>query len=996
MSRNKSLRLLALCGVSAFACGAAHAQAPGKATTVEEVVVVGSQIQGARIDQALPVTVVDQEDIIATGAVSGDELFRAIPQQGDVQFNEAKTSGNLNDARGDVASVNLRNLGTGNTLVLLNGRRVVSHPGTQTENFVPVQTANTNALPVTGVRRVEVLRDGAGALYGADAVAGVVNTVLETKYNGVRAEAQYGWADKTSGEYTANIKAGTKLDDGTQLMFFAGYTYRDRLRASERDYSASEDHRAALIGTPWEGDTAFDSRSTSAPYGGFRVVGTTAVIRQGTTALTASGQFHVEPVGNTAAPCNSTVYNGFYCLRTGSVTGAADRPLRYDENKDRTLRGEVERTNLFGTASKDFGSVQAFSELGYYHASFSGSREQSAPVGSAPITVPAGNYYNPFGPTTFGTVANPNRLPNLVGVPTGGLAVTLVNYRPVDTGPRSYTVTDDSYRLLGGLRGEVSGWDWESALVYSHARTKDKTHNAISNTLFQRALALSTPAAYNPFNGGDPSNFSGYDTTPSDPTTIQSFLVDVYRISSTSLALADFKVSKSDLFTLPGGNLGVAAGVEFRRETYTDNRDKRLDGQVTYTDPTTAAFSGSDVMGASPSPDVDASRKIASAYLELAVPVISEEMGIPFMQEVNLQLAARDEHYSDFGNVLKPKVALGWKLNDTLTVRGSWSQSFRAPNLPQFYSAGTQVSNGRTDYAFCRINNVTCASLSTTAIRSGNRNLGPEEAENASIGLVLKSGFLPSSFGRFTATVDFWSIKEKNVIGIETDPIQILYDLLQRQRGKTNPNVLRLAPDAGQTIGLINYIQDDYQNVTPRTLEGLDFGIDYDFPDTPIGQFSLKVDAAKLLKYNQSPTEMQAEVIAANNSGAFGTGIVVTAAGNQIGVDGTPKWRASLTASWRNGPWRAGAFVSYVGHAFDTGPALVNNELWEIKSWTTVSLYTQYNFEDGRYLQDSSIRLGVRNAFDKDPPLAAINVGYLSQLHNPTGRYYYVSLAKRF
>jgi iron complex outermembrane recepter protein len=704
----------------------------------------------------------------------------------------------------------------------------------------------------------------------------------------------------------------------------------------------------------------------------------------------------VEPSNNTAAPCNSTVYGGATCLRSGGITGAADRVLRYDENPERTLRGEVERTNLFGTARRDFGSVEGFAELGYYHANFGGSREQSAPVGSAPITVPANNFYNPFGPTTLNGAPNPNRLPNLVGVPTGGLAVTIVNYRPVDTGPRSYTVTDDSYRVLGGLRGKAMGFSWESALTYSLAKTKDATHNAISNTRFQQALARTTADAYNPFNGGSNPTYSQGDATPSNAATIQSFLVNVYRIDTTSLAMIDFKISRPDAFHLPGGDVGFAAGVEYRRESYEDNRDDRLDGKITYTDLVTGAFSGSDVLGASPSPDVKADRGIASAYVELAVPVISEEMGLPFVKSFDVQLAARDERYSDFGNVLKPKVAFGWKVLDGLMVRGSASQSFRAPNLPQFYSAGTQVSNGRTDFAFCRINNVTCASLSTTAIRTGNQNLKPEEADNASIGLVLESKFLPEQFGRFTATVDYWSIREKNVIGIETDNIQILYDFLQRLNGSTNPNVVRLPTTEGQTVGQINFIRDDYMNITPRRLQGIDIEVDYDFPPTPFGEFSLRVNGAKLLRYDQSPTDVQAQVIAANEAGSFGPGIVVTAAGNQIMIDGTPEWRGTANLNWRMGQWRAGAFVNYVGPVSDTGPAVINGQFYEIRSWTTVNLYGQYNFKGMGLLDDSSIRLGVRNIADKDPPLAAINTGYLGQLHNPTGRYTYVTLAKRF
>jgi iron complex outermembrane receptor protein len=433
-----------------FSSVGAHATEE-EAQIVETLVVVGSQIEGARSTEALPVTVVGEREIMATGAVSGDELFRSIPQAGDVQFQEARTTGNLNDARGDVASLNLRSLGTGNTLALLNGRRAVLAPGSQTENLVPVQTVNTNSFPVAGIRRVEILRDGAAAIYGADAVAGVVNTVLDTRFRGLKMEAQYGGSEGTGyREGSFNVKAGTRLEDGTRLTFFGSYTGHSRLMATERDYAASEDHRAQIADTPWVDNTTFDSRSTSAPWGSFTLIPATTAVRQGATALTTSGVFHIEPTSNTAGGCSSTVLSGSLCLKSGVITGAADRVLRYDENPDRTLKGGVERTNLFSTAEHDFGDVTAYGEAGYYHALFTGSREQSAPLGTAPISIAANAYWNPFGPTT-----SPNRLADLAGVPAAGVAMNITTYRPVDAGPRTYTVTDDSYRLLGGLKGVV-------------------------------------------------------------------------------------------------------------------------------------------------------------------------------------------------------------------------------------------------------------------------------------------------------------------------------------------------------------------------------------------------------------------------------------------------------------------------------------------------------------------------------------------------------------
>jgi outer membrane receptor protein involved in Fe transport len=157
----------------------------------EVVNVVGSQIEGAKVNTSLPVTVIGTDQIQAAAAGSGDELFRTIPQAGNVTFNSSFLPGSSNSARGDVNSISLRNLGAGNTLVLLNGRRTVVHPTTQAESLVPVFTYNTNAIPVSGLKRVEVLRDGASAIYGADAVAGVINTVLENHYTGGSFEAQF-------------------------------------------------------------------------------------------------------------------------------------------------------------------------------------------------------------------------------------------------------------------------------------------------------------------------------------------------------------------------------------------------------------------------------------------------------------------------------------------------------------------------------------------------------------------------------------------------------------------------------------------------------------------------------------------------------------------------------------------------------------------------------------------------------------------------------------
>ncbi|MEZ5987180.1 MAG: TonB-dependent receptor plug domain-containing protein, partial [Hyphomonas sp.] len=207
---------------------------------MEKVLVVGSQIAGAKVSGALPVAVVSPDEIQATGAVSAEELFRTIPSAGDISFNGTYLGGgNSNAARGDVSTVSLRGLAQGNTLVLINGRRSVVHPTSQTDNQTPVFGYNVNAIPVQGLSRVEVLKDGAAALYGSDAVAGVVNNVLQSDFEGFNVSMQYGLAEGTNlKEFTADMLYGTDFANGKgNISLYVGGTTRDSLLRSDQEYT---------------------------------------------------------------------------------------------------------------------------------------------------------------------------------------------------------------------------------------------------------------------------------------------------------------------------------------------------------------------------------------------------------------------------------------------------------------------------------------------------------------------------------------------------------------------------------------------------------------------------------------------------------------------------------------------------------------------------------------------------------------------------------------
>jgi iron complex outermembrane receptor protein len=208
------------------------------ASDVEEVVTVGSQIKGAKITGALPVTVITTEDIEGIGVESGDELFAELAEMGSNTFNQTDFSGGYNASRGDVGSLDLRNIGTGNTLTLLNGRRLVQSPGYATEyiggSFIPVSSVNSNLIPVYGSERIEILRDGAASIYGADAVAGVINTVLKDDFEGLTVRLRTNWYDSfAANDNKVSIQWGKDFADGTNVsVYYDGYV-REKIRGAE-------------------------------------------------------------------------------------------------------------------------------------------------------------------------------------------------------------------------------------------------------------------------------------------------------------------------------------------------------------------------------------------------------------------------------------------------------------------------------------------------------------------------------------------------------------------------------------------------------------------------------------------------------------------------------------------------------------------------------------------------------------------------------------------
>ena len=946
------------------------------ARELDKVVVVGSQIVGSDIAGALPVTVLNVDDIDVTGAGSGDELLRAIPQVGDIIFSEAEFTG-VNGARGDIGSSNLRGSGTGNTLVLLNGRRLVLHPGTQVEDFVPVNTVNSQSLPVTGIQRLEVLRDGAAAIYGTDAVAGVINTITQDDFEGLEGSLRYGGSENTDlRELTGTLKWGKNFnDDRTNVSVFANFLDREGFSALQLRNSSTEDLRTFFEGTPFEGDTQLRNLSTQTQWAEFRSL-------EGQIAALGDDDFHIQP--NTFAGCLVDLGNGV-CADNG---GSIDTALRLDRARYRELVGNTERQNLMAFVNHEFlNGLEFFGEATYYHADYNREREAAQILSSGRLAVDANAFYNPF-----------------------SVDLEIRDYRPLDVGPRRVDVENDSFRLLGGLRGDWGKWNWETALLHSEAETTDVTRR-VSNTLFQQAINGTTADAYNIFAGGD-LNDTNAPGTFNNQAIIDSFLVPVSRVGETSLTLADFKLSSGSIYELPAGSLGVALGVEFRRQEFSDDRDARLDGTIVFTDSVTGNVIPSDVMGSSPTPDTNGERDVFSAFAELAIPLVSEDMNIPLVHSLDAQLAVRAEDYSDVGSVAKPKIALSWYPHPDFQVRAAYSQGFRAPNLEQINATGVRrVNGGREDWIVCeataRANGTTydvgdCDGNSLESIRSGGPALQPEENDNISIGLVYQPSFVDD----LTFTLDRWRIEQEDVVGIFGDQNQISLDYVLRLQGSSTPNVIRAAPTADEIAlytaagltpaGEIVEVADQYVNLNLREFEGVDFGVNWGVDTDNWGDFTFKVNAAYLQEAFQEPGAEGAAILAAVESGLANAAVDVPGSQDRIQQNGRPEWRGNASMIWRKDAWGAGLFYNYVGDVIDTSVTGPGGETFEVDPFETISLYGQYTFEE--WLGgDTRIRFGARNITDEEPPLAdEFASGYFPSLHSNRGRYWYLDIRKEF
>ena len=954
-------------------------------SVVEEVVVTGSQIKGAKITGSLPVSVITGIDIEAIGADSGEDLLESIAEQGLNYFNEAEdASGGVNASRGDVGAYNLRNLGVGNSLTLLNGRRLVNSPGYQTEliggDYVPTVSVNSNLIPVSGIERLEILRDGASAIYGADAVAGVINNVLQTDFEGLNVTARVSAYDHFSAEDTKiTAKWGSFFNEGaTNVSVFFDHYDRENINAQEDPRWGAGDHRPFVDDdSPWKTSTSFRNLSSNSLYGQFDMVSSSEHSGESYNHLwtDSNGEFEIFPLGD-----DKCTNRGHPLFDTGYGTCIAqdgNGALRSNFWGPTDVRSELVRTNAVMFINHDMGNgIESFTELAFYRSDSDRTAHASYAFSSSKHRVGADNYYL-------------NQLMvDVDGVPTAifaGKPLYIDNYR-YEERQRMVNVEKETYRFLQGFRGTNGDWDWETAFVTSKATSDDITSNRMSNNLLKEALNDPTPAAYNPFSAGVDSN-------------IERTLIDVYRKGSSELTMVDFKMSNNEFFELPSGDIAVLVGAEYRDEEIVDDRDPRLDGTVTYTD-----YEGdtyplvADVLNSSPTGDVSGSRDVLSVFAEMQIPV---------NDRVNMQLALRNEDFSDYGSSTVGKLAIGMDIAPWLDFRASVSTAFRAPNIIQVNEKTVVRSGTRYDRAAFQVNavqsvdNVIDSDSRYTIQRmaTGAENLEAEESDNTSYGLVL------TPTDNLIITVDTWSIEKDKTIGLFGRENQTVNDMLLRFANGTNncdtfagdPLVVREAADDGDAAGFaaagvcpfgdIKYIQNNYTNMALRTVEGTDLGIYYGI-ESDIGNFDVRYIGTFLDKFEQKASGDFAALQAKKDSGEIPDSIPLKGFGDLLGKDGVYDNKHTLRVSWDKGPYRVSVFGLKKGSFEQTSLGLKDGKPYIVPSMTTLNLTLSYDFELNDH--DARIRFAVKNLQDERAPTADRYYGYYADAHQDYGRNYYL------
>lgn len=855
-----------LCGVSAVALGLAAqpawAQASG-AETIEEVVVTGSNIAtSARlVTNATPVEVISENLVKATAGENISSVLKAQPIS--VGASLAPTN---NEYTGGGSSVNLRGLGSVYTLVLVNGRR-----------FAGEDTPDLDAVPAEAIQSIEILKNGASAIFGSDAIAGVVNIKLKDRYEGLQVFASYGNTTDTDTSYKRVGMLFGFAGDKYHLTGSVSFAERNGMSKDDRTLTASRDYRAF---------GGSDRRSTSVTDPNRITVGTQNLTIN--PARVAVGQTPTSPAD--------------FITRTQATAVST--------NEEGTLPPQSGYSGHWSGAYELMGEQLELFTDGYFS-----TRQQKFVALDSPIVnvnVPVNNPYNPFGQAV----------------------AAIYKFGPNEFGPITEYFDTTNLRGTVGLKGKLNGFTYEAG--YSRYKKQVDEHyvNDISLSAAQAAANRTNATAFNPFgfyaNGA--AQLAGL--SPDANYTLKNTVNTTYGLVT------------GELFKLPAGLVRFAAGAEYRKITFSQTFDSGWKNNVYW-------WNGGGRT------DQNRSRNAKTVYGEVYVPLISnpDSMGLSSLETTG---AIRYEKYSDFGDATVKQIsARAGLMQETLYIRGSYAESFRAPSLAQLYAPQTRNTEPG-GFFFDPVRN---GNFPVDRLVGGNTNLKPEQGESFNVGVV----YVPTWVSRLSLNVDWWKVKITDLIAAPDG--QALLNGTSPSGSITRDPVTRYP-----TLDL------RLSNGGDRTAEGIDFGGAYGLPEMPLGDITLTFNATYTYHFK-------------DKAGA----IVVDRLDNYSGVFGPiPKWRWVAGAQWSYQGFDAATFVRYTGSYKDILPGVVSRRVGD---YITVDGQVGYDFaEDAEgVLSGVRVYLGAENLFDtKLPFVASSSDGWDRFLADYRGRYVYLGVTKTF
>lgn len=949
-----SIRAALIAGFSASAPGWSQ---PESSVELERVEVTGSRIKRTDIEGPSPLLVLDREDIEASGLTAIGDFLQNLTIAG---------SGlNLNFNNGGNGSIllDLRNLGPGRLLVLVNGRRWIKFP---TSPAVDLTT-----IPTSLVERVEILKDGASAIYGSDAIAGVVNIITRGNFTGAQANAYYAQFEEGDGEQTqVDFSLGTTSDRASVFMNINAVESKP-VMAGDREISAEPvfgtGNRFGSPGTP-QGRLVFIDPTT----GGFRDVTLDQPAEGGRLWPNGAPASAYRPWNPAIDPYNFAPDNFL---------------LTPNERINLFVQGEYEITDNISFFSNALYTNRHSAQLLAANPLFTGDFINND------VVIHEDNPFNPFG-IRFGT--------------SGGGVPYFMGRRLLEAGNRLFTQDSDTFHFVGGLQGNFEAvsrfWEWETYYIYQ--RTEIQETGTGEQNLANVAQALGDPAECTdpcvPLNlFGSAPRLPASVVSRQNLGTITQEMVDFINTTTD-----EFSFSGRDMYAanltgtladLPAGPLGVAAGYEFRREKGRNEPDYlRQTGQLAgLTRETTAG-----------------SFDVEEAFVEFAVPILAD---LPAVDILEVSLATRYSDYSTFGQTTNSKVGLRWQPYNDLLLRGTYSEGFRAASIQELFRPVREIpffgdpcsdmlgrlgsDQGGRDrrqpqgvIENCIADGVPADGSyvevgSNPVIIGGNPNVGPETADSATLGVV----FSPASFKNLDISIDYFDIElEGRISQIGTGTIVqgcyfgglgTLCNLVERNR---------------QT-GAIEEIRNVVTNVGQTSTSGADFEVRWSFPETGIGFFELT--------WHGSYIDEFIDVFV----GVDGLD-AVSRVGFNLGDEAFPRWKSNLSLDWSRGNWDAVYEMRYIHHQDEpcpqrvipfgvcSGPIQENDPdklaINHLESVVYHNAQLSYHFNSW----DTRLTAGIRNLFDKNPPVC---FGCFANSYDPTvyevpGRYWYLRVTSNF